>query len=351
MIQRFEQNTARFFSAFLLAVAIWLGIHLWPGFTLFGMKTVNIPALKAHSLDPNLYILMDDRYFRMGRVRSTQTGTQIVYLEPQEPCDCVLAVAKPTVRQFLSMMDPSELSFIGMEFSRAVSMAFLGTSTAPGYAVEKEEFRSLLSDAFNASLEDESFLNSKTALSNYATRKINPAITSELKSILKSRIVEATKVVIDDATENYGMDFFKGHFSITPLNEAIDNLLFDPRVLALWGEIFSQVVLDEEINIATRTLIDRYVQNLIKSLGTVDNDTGDKFAAQVTAAFRNLLTTGVELVSRGGMTHPVILGMLQNELLPESTRSEALLIIIDRDRARDWFPTSSIYEIEEGLVR
>lgn len=350
MIQRYGRNTARLVSASLLSVAIWLGIHLWPGLSLFGMKTVDLPALEAKSLDPSLYILTDEQYLRIGRVRSTRTGTQIVYLEPQEPCDCVLVLAKPTARQFLGMMDPSELNFIGMEFSRAVSMAILGTSATPGYVVEKDEFRSLLSDAFNASLEDESFLKSKTVLSDYATREINPAIISELKSILTSRILEATKVVIHDAFENYGMDFFKGSFSIAPLNEAIDNLLFDSRVLALWGDIFTQVMLDDEINTATQTLIDRYIQNLIKSLGSADVATGDKVAAQVTAAFRNLLATGVELVSLGGTTHPVILGMLRNELLPERTRSDGLLIIIDRDRATDWFPASLIYEIEEGLL-
>ncbi|MFZ9128850.1 MAG: hypothetical protein ACO20O_07185 [Pseudomonadales bacterium] len=314
------------------------------------MKTVDLPAIEAQSLDPNLYILTDDRYLRIGRVRSTRTGTQILYLEPKISCECVLVLAKPTARQFLGMMDPTELNFIGMQLSRAVSMAILGTSARPGYAIETEEFRSLLSDALKASLEDETFLKSQAALADYARREINPAIISELKSILTSRILEATEVIIDDAFENYGMDFFQGHFSIAPLTEAIDNLLFDPRVLAIWGDIVTQVMLDDEINTATQTLIDRYIQNLIKALGSTDVATGDKVAAQVTGAFRNLLETGAELVSVGGKTHPVILGMLRNELLPDRTRSDGLLIIMDRDRARDWFPASSIYEIEENLL-
>lgn len=340
----------RLVSTSVLAVVIWLAVHLWPGFSLFDMKTVDLPAIDAQSLDPNLYILTDDRYIRIGRVRSTRTGTQILYLEPQNSCDCVLVLAVPTARQFLGMMDTRELNFIGMEFSRAVSMAILGASDRPGYAMETDEFRSLLSDALNASLEDENFLKSQTALADYARREINPAIISELKSILTSRILEATKVIIDDASENYGMDFFQGRFSIAPLTEAIDNLLFDPRVLSIWGDIVTELMLDDEINTATKTLIDRYIQNLIKALGSTDVATGDKVAAQVTAAFRTLLEKSVELVSLGGTTHPVILGMLRNELLPDRTRSDGLLIIMDRDRARGWFPASSIYEIGEGLL-
>lgn len=310
------------------------------------MKTVNLYAVKGHSLDPNLYMLTKDQYLRIGRVRSTRTGTQIDYLEPEDPCDCVLVFARPTGRQFLAMIDPSELNSIGMEFSRTVSKAIHDTSDTSTYAVAAD-FRSLLSGAFKSSLEDESFQKSKDALSDYATREISPIIISELKSILVSRILEATNVIIDDAFENYGMDLLKGRFSFTPLNEAIDNLLFDRRVLALWGDIFLQVMLDEEFNSATQTLIDRYIQNLIKSLGSPDVASGDEVAAQVTAAFRNFLEKSTELVSLGGATHPVILGMLRNELLSKRTRSDGLLIIIDRERAQYWFSASSIYELEE----
>lgn len=351
MIQRYALNSAKLVSASVLAMAIFLGVHLWPGFSLFDVKTVDLPAIDdAWSLDPNLYLLTDDRYLRIGRVHSTRTGTQIRYLEPQNSCECVLVLAKPTARQFLSMMDPSELSFIGMQFSRAISMAILGTSARPGYAIETDEFRSLLSDALKASLEDETFRETQAALADFVRREINPAIIAELKSILTSRILEATRVVIDDASENYGLDFFQGRFSIAPLSDAVDNLLFDPRVVAIWGDIVTQVMLDDEINTASQALIDLYIQNLIKSLGSTDVATGEKVAAQVTEAFRKLLEAGVELVSLGGTTHPVILAMLRNEFLPDGTRSDGLLIIMDRDRAKAWFPTTSIYEIEESLL-
>ncbi len=349
-MQYFIRQFPKFLSASMLAGALWFGICLSPAMTSLSMDVVYLPPLNSAKVDPNLYLLKENQYTRIGRVHSSSYETRISILSTDAKCDCVMVLARPSLRQFLSMQEMKDLKKIGMELSRGIASAFTKNEGILSNSNMSYELRALFVEALNVSLQEEKFRQSQSALADYIGQEINPKVMAELTFIFKSRLLEAMAIVLADASENYGLDFLKGHFSTLPLTEAVDSFIFDPRVISLFGDVITNILDDKNITQLAKALTDQYVQNVIFTLAASDYPAEVDLQSGAIDAFRDILDLGHDLVSHGGTTHPVILGVVRNEFLPHTVRSDGILIIMERARAVSWFPPSTIYEFEQGVV-
>jgi len=344
-------RAAKLASASLLGCALWFAGNLAPAFPLNPMNRLSLPPISSTALDPNLFLLVDTHYDRIGRVTNDQDGVHIRVLKVPEQCDCVLVLAEPTFGQFFKMTDPDALHEIGAAFSRSIAMLLVGDGRPHLDEANARKIKKIFVDALNASLEDDAFATSSTALGDHIKQEIKPRVLADLRSILTNRILDAIRLVIADASQNYGLDFVKGRYSTEPLSEAIDNLVFDPRVIATFGDIIANTIEDSRLNTAIRTIIEQYIHNLVFATLETDFALDGAFSENVIATVHGLGAQGTELAFPGGRTHPVILGLIRNELLPHTTRTDGVLIVMDRDRAGQWFAPERIYEMDEAALR
>lgn len=333
----------RLFSAAILGAIAWFGWALAPYSSGLGLTSLSLSSLPALTLDPNAYLLSEGRYSRIGRVRQVEGETRLRLVPFSEPCDCVAVLVRPNLVQFFAMLSPEERDNIAEAFvetvAEATQTAILGTQASDQVAALREMFTRALA----ASLGNPEFRNSEEEFAAVIRSEIGGDVTAELQSILTSRILEAAGVVLRDATEHYGLDLLRGRFSTAPLSDAVDSLIFDPRVIALFGDVIVGLAEDEKVVAAVRSLLAEYSASLFDAFVHSESDALSIVLADTVAGFRSVVEYSYGLVYRDGATHPVILGLLRGELLPRTERADAILIIMDREDAMAGFPDGAIH--------
>lgn len=334
----------RVVSAALLAAA-GFGLYLLvPGSNIAGLDRAAVLSAQPLALDRNVYLYDGTEFRRAGVVvRSFDgRGHTLEVLDGILDCDCMIAaVARPDVRAFLRMQTPADQTALREELSQAV-LEFVGDVFALMQADPDDPTEDILARALEDALQSPDVVEAQSAVGVSLRNHVGGDIPGALGGILVSRVTDAVKVVVADASENYGLDLVRGEFDTGPFGHAVDGMLSDPRFIEIVSETTEAIVADPAVGHAARLLASEYAKRLFDAMLSTDDLPPLATGVRPEQAVGEVLGWVEDQVYRDGVAHPVVLAMAHNVLLPKSPRNDGILVLMAPAVASVWFASDDI---------
>ena len=258
----------RVVSAGLLTAA-GVGLYLLvPGSNIAGLDRAAVVSARPLSLDRNVYLYDGADFSRAGVVVRSRDGKghALEVLDGVLDCNCLVAtVARPDVRAFLRMQTPEDQTALREELSQTV-LEFVGDVFALIQADPNDPTEDILARALEDALQSPDVIEAQSAVGASLRNHVGGDLPAALGGIFVSRVTDAVKVVVADASENYGLDLVRGEFDTGPLGNAVDGMLADPRFIEVVSKTAESIVADPAVGHAARLLAAEYAERLFDAM-------------------------------------------------------------------------------------
>jgi len=334
----------RVVSAGLLTAA-GVGLYLLvPGSNIAGLDRAAVVSARPLSLDRNVYLYDGADFSRAGVVVRSRDGKghALEVLDGVLDCNCLVAtVARPDVRAFLRMQTPEDQTALREELSQTV-LEFVGDVFALIQADPNDPTEDILARALEDALQSPDVIEAQSAVGASLRNHVGGDLPAALGGIFVSRVTDAVKVVVADASENYGLDLVRGEFDTGPLGNAVDGMLADPRFIEVVSKTAESIVADPAVGHAARLLAAEYAERLFDAMLSTEDLPPMATGVSPEQAVGDVLGWVEGQVYRDGVAHPVVLAMAHNVLLPKIPNNDGILVLMVPAIASVWFAPDDI---------